>query len=76
VEALDELVIAAVLILARNVEQCLGNRQRGAQFVGGVGRESLLFGDVGFETREHRVKRVGELAELISTARQPDAMGE
>ena len=44
--------------------------------MGGVGSESLLFGDMGFELREHGVEGVGELAELISAARQPDSVGE
>jgi hypothetical protein len=42
--------------------------------VGGVGGESLLFGDVCFEPREHGVEDVGELTELISTAREPDSV--
>jgi hypothetical protein len=37
--------------------------------VGGVGCESLLFGDVCFELREHGVEGVGEFAELVSAAR-------
>jgi hypothetical protein len=37
--------------------------------VGGVGRESLLFGYVCLEPREHGVEGVGELAELIFAAR-------
>jgi hypothetical protein len=37
--------------------------------VRGIGCESLLLGDVSFEPREHRVERVGELAELVSAAR-------
>jgi hypothetical protein len=69
VEAVDQFVVAVVLIVAGDVEQCLRDRQRGAQFVGGVGRESLLFGDVGFEPREHGIEGVGELAELIAAAR-------
>ena len=56
-------------IVAGDVEKCLRDRQRGAQFVGGVGCESLLFGDVCFEPREHGVEGVGELAELVSAAR-------
>ena len=69
VEAVDELAVVAVRIVAGHVEQCLRDRQRGAQLVGGVGCESLLFGDVCFEPREHGVEGVGELAELISAAR-------
>ena len=69
VEAVDEFVVAAVLIVAGDVEQGLRDRQRGAQFVGGVGCESLLFGDVCFEAREHGVEGVGELAELVAAAR-------
>ena len=70
VEAVDELAGVAVRIVAGHVEQRLRDRQRGAQFVGGVGGEPLLFGDVCFEPREHGVEGVGELAELVSAARQ------
>ena len=69
VEAVDELAVVAVRIVAGDVEQCLRDRQRGAQLVGGIGCESLLFGDVCFEPREHGVEGVGELAELVSAAR-------
>ena len=76
VEAVDELAVVAVRILAGHVEQGLRDRQRGAQLVGGVGGEPLLLGDVGLEPREHGVEAVGELAELVLAAVQPDAMGE
>jgi hypothetical protein len=76
VEAVDELAGVAVRIVAGHVEQCLRDRQRGAQLVGGVGREPLLFGDVRFEPREHGVEGVGEFAELVLAARQPDPVGE
>ena len=69
VEAADELAGVAVRIVAGDVEKRLRDRQRGAQFVGGIGCESLLFGDVCFEPREHGVEGVGEFAELISAAR-------
>ena len=75
-EAVDEFAVVAVRIVAGHVEKCLRDRQRGAQFVGGVGCESLLFGDVCFEPREHGVEGVGELAELVVAARQPDPVGE
>ncbi len=65
-----------VRIVAGNVEERLRDRQRRAQFVGGVGRESLLFGDVSFELAEHGVEGVGELAELVSAARELDSVGE
>ena len=68
VEAVDELAVVAVRILAGHVEQRLRDRQRGAQFVGGVGGEPLLFGDVRFEAREHGVEGVGEFAELVAAA--------
>ena len=55
--------------LRATLKQRLRDRQRSAQFVGGVGCESLLFGDVCFEPREHGVEGVGEFAELISAAR-------
>ena len=59
----------AVGIVAGHVEKRLGDRERGAQFVGGIGGESLLFGDVRFEPGEHGVEGVGEFAELVSAAR-------
>ena len=46
------------------------------QFVGGAGCESLLFGAVCFELREHGVEGVGELAELVTAARQLDSVRE
>ena len=76
VQAVDELVVVAALIVAGHVEQGLRDRQRGAQLVGGVGGEALLFGDLCFEPREHAVEGVGELAELVPAALQPDAVGE
>ena len=76
VEAVDELVVVAARIVAGHVEQGLRDRQRGAQLVGGVGGEALLFGDLCFEPREHAVEGVGELAELVAAALQPDAVGE
>ena len=76
VEAVDELAGVAVRIVAGHVEKCLRDRQRGAQFVGGVGCESLLFGDVCFEPREHGVEGVGEFAELVAAALQLDPVGE
>ncbi len=65
VEAVDELAGVAVQVIAGHVEKGLRDRQRGAQFVGGVGCEPPLFGDVGFEPRQHGVEGVGEFAELI-----------
>ena len=69
VEAVDEFAVVAVQIIAGHVEKCLRGRQWRAQFVGGVGCESLLFGDMCFEPREHGVEGVSELAELVSAAR-------
>ena len=40
--------------------------------MGGVGRESLLFGVVRLEPREHGVEGVGELAELVQAALEVD----
>ena len=68
VEPVDEFAGVAVQIVAGYVEQCLRNRQWGAQFVGGVGCESPLFADMGFEPFEHGVEGVGEFAELVSAA--------
>ena len=76
VEAVDELGGVAVRIVAGDVEECLRDRQRRAQLVGGVGCESLLLGDVCFEPREHGVEAVGELAELVLTPFQLDPVGE
>ena len=76
VEAVDEFAGVPARIGAGDVEECLRDRQRGPQLVRGVGRESLLFGDVRFEPREHHVEGVGEFAELVFAARQPDSMGE
>jgi hypothetical protein len=69
VEAVDEVAALAVRIVAGHVEQGLRDREWGAQFVGGVGGESPLFGDVRFETGEHGVEGVGEFAELVFAAR-------
>ena len=52
VEAVDELAVVAVGIVAGHVEERLCDRQRSAQLVGGVGCEPLLFGDVCLEPRE------------------------
>ena len=68
-EAVDQFVVAAALIVAGHVEERLRDRQRGAQFVRGVGCESLLFDDVCFEAREHGIEGVGEFAELVIVAR-------
>ena len=70
-EAVDELVGVgvAVGIVAGDVEKCLRDRQRGAQLVRCVGGESLLLGDECFESCEHGVEGVGELAELVRAAR-------
>ena len=69
VEAVDEFAVVVVHILAGHVEECLRDRQRGAELVGGIGCESLLFGDMCFEPREHGVEGVGELAELVTATR-------
>jgi hypothetical protein len=69
VETVDELAVVMARIVAGHVEERLRDRQRGAQFVGGVGGEPLLFGDVCFEPREHGVEGVGEFTELIAAAR-------
>jgi hypothetical protein len=60
--------VSSARIVAGHVEERLRDRQRGAQLVGGVGGEPLLFGDVRFEPREHGVEGVGELAELVAAA--------
>ena len=73
-EAVDKFAGGAIRFLAGHVEKRLGDREWGAQFVGGVGGESLLFGDVCFEASEHGVEGVGELAELVSAPGKPDSM--
>ena len=75
-EAVDEFAGVALGIVAGDVEKCLRDRQRDAQFVGGIGCESLLLGDVCFEPGEHGVEGVGEFANLILTAFQLDPVGE
>jgi hypothetical protein len=52
VEAVDEVTVRGVRILAGHVEKRLRQRQRGAQLVGGVRGESLLLGDVCLEPLE------------------------
>ena len=66
-EAVDELARVAVRILPGEVEESLRDRQRRAQLVGGVGREPLLFGDMGFEPRAWR-RSCRQFAKLVSTA--------
>ena len=66
VEVLDKFAVDAVRIVAGNVEQRLRERQRGAQLVGGVGCESLLFGDVCLEPREEAVDGVGEILQFVA----------
>ena len=68
-EAFVELAAVAVRVVAGDVEQCLGDRQWGAEFVGGVGCEALLLGDLRLEPREHAVEGVGEFTELVFTTR-------
>ena len=75
-EAVDEFAGVAVQIVAGGVEKCLRDRQRGAQFVGGVGCEPLLFGDVCLEPCEHGIEGVRDLAELVVAAFQSDPVGE
>ena len=75
-EAFVERAAVAVRIVAGDIEKGLRDRQRGAQFVGGVGREPLLFGDLRLQLREHGVEGVGEFTELIAAPRQPDPVGE
>ena len=68
--------VVPIRVVAGDVEQRLGDRQRGAQLVGRVGGEPLLLGELGLEPGEHRVEGVGELAELVAAAREPDPMGQ
>jgi hypothetical protein len=74
VEAVDEFVVVAVRIVASHVEEGLRDRQRGAQLVGGVGCESLLFGDVCLEPREEAVDGVGEILQLVTGPGEREAL--
>ena len=74
VEALDEFAVVAVRIAAGHVEKGLRDRQRGAQLVGGVGGESLLFGDVCLEPREEAVDGVGEILQLVAGPGEREAL--
>ena len=76
VQAVDELAVELGWILLRHVEERLRDRQRGPQLVGGVGRESLLLGDLCFQPRKHRVEGVGELTKLVLTAFHLDPVAE
>ena len=75
-QAFDELLLVAHGIGAGHFEKRLRDRQRRAQLVGGVGRESLLLGDLGLEPGEHGIEAVGQLAELLLTSLQRDPVGE
>ena len=73
-EAVDELAAVAVRVLAGHVEKRLGDGERGAQLVGGVGGEPLLLGDVRFEPREDGVEGVGEVLQLVSGSGEREAV--
>ena len=73
-EAVDEFAVVAVRIVAGDVEERLRDRQRGAQLVGGVGCEPLLFGDVCLEPREEAVDGVGEILQLVAGPREREAL--
>ena len=74
VEAIDQLAVAVVRIVAGDLEQCLRDRQRGAQLVGGIGCESLLFGDVRLEPCEEAVDGVGEILQLVTGPGEREAL--
>ncbi len=65
VKTVGEFSVYALRIVPGHVEKRLGDRQRSAKFVGCIGRESPLFGDLGFELREHGVEAVGEFVKLV-----------
>ncbi len=75
-EAVDEFADVVVRVVAGHLEECLRDRQRGAELVRGVGCESLLLGDLCFESREHGVEGVGEFAELVAAAFHVDSVRE
>ena len=68
-KAFIELALLAARIVAGHVKKRLHDREWGAQFVGGVGGESLLLGDVRFKPGKHGVEGVGEFAELVAASR-------
>ena len=68
-KAVDQFGGVAVRIVAGHVEECLRDRQRGAQFVGGVGCEPPLFADMGFDPFEHGVEGVGKFANHLVRTR-------
>ena len=72
----SKFVVVVVRIITGDVEKTLRDRQRGAQFVGGVGREPLLLADVRFQLGEHDVEAVREFPELVVTSFQLDPVGE
>ncbi len=75
-KSFDEFVAVPIRIVAGDVEKDLRDRQRRAELVGGVGRESPLLGVVRFQPSEHGVEAVGELPELVIAALQVDPVGQ
>lgn len=76
VQAFDEFAPVSRGVLAGDVEERPRDRQRGAQFVGGVRGEPLLLGDVGLELFEHQVERVREFTEFVLAALHADPVGQ
>ena len=76
VEAFDEIGGGTFGVAAGDLEQRLGDGERRAQLMRGVGREPLLLGVVCLEPREHRVESIRELAELVLAALEVDPMGQ
>jgi hypothetical protein len=56
----------AVRVSQHDVDRRAHDRQRGAQFVRGVGDEPLLAFERGLEPAEHLVERLGQFAQLVA----------
>ena len=69
-----EFVVCLDWIVSSDLQKCLRDRERRAQFVGRIGREPLLFRHMCFELGQHGVEGICQLAELVVTAGQADPM--
>jgi hypothetical protein len=58
--------LRAVRVVQHDVDGGAHDRERGAQFVGGVGDEPLLALERGLEPAEHRVERLGQLPQFVA----------
>jgi hypothetical protein len=69
-----QLRLGGVGVGQGDVDFGAGDRQRGAQLVGGVGGKAALGVEGGVQAREHLVEGVGQLLELVVGAVQGDAL--